>query len=87
MLRTDHQIDIDAAATIGLMDEDAEPPDTHHVFDALTKAGATGLPGFSVAPRLVIGNFSYAKLPMVLDMQAALETLVESDLILECHRG
>lgn len=37
--------------------------------------------GFSVENRIVLGNFSYAKLPMVLDLQTATDLLVSSDLI------
>ena len=37
----------------------------HDVFERLAKEAAD-VPGFAVTPRHVIGNFSYAKLPMVL---------------------
>ena len=39
------------------------------------------VPGFSIDRQLVLGTFSYAKLPMVLDLDRAREELVEHDLI------
>lgn len=42
---------------------------------------ARRVPGFAVRPKTVLGNFSYAKLPMVRDLQGSVETLVEHDLI------
>src|SRR5437016_5211885 len=43
--------------------------------------GGRSCTGFSVSARVVLGNFSYAKLPMVLDLQMALDALIESELI------
>ncbi len=42
---------------------------------------AAGVPGFAVAARTVIGNFSYVKQPMVIDLENALEVMVDNDLI------
>src|ERR1019366_7594662 len=42
---------------------------------------ASAVAGFAVAARVVVGNFSYAKLPMVLDLQTATDTLAASELI------
>jgi len=42
---------------------------------------ADGIPGFGVANRIVLGNFSYAKLPMVKDLEASEDALVEHDII------
>ena len=39
------------------------------------------VPGFEITPRQVIGTFTYAKLPMVRDLEAAGELLAESDLV------
>ena len=39
------------------------------------------VPGFHVTPRFVLGTFSYAKLPMVKDIENALEAMVAHDLI------
>jgi hypothetical protein len=39
------------------------------------------VPGFQIAPRLVLGTFSYAKLPMVADLAAQLDTLANHDVV------
>jgi very-short-patch-repair endonuclease len=45
------------------------------------KEEAGKVSGFDVAPRLVAGNFSYAKLPMVKDLEGSLEELIKHDLV------
>jgi very-short-patch-repair endonuclease len=56
------------------------PPEM--VGDLLTKAAeAAEVPGFQIADRQVIGTFTYAKLPMVQDLQAAGELLGDSDVV------
>ncbi len=44
-------------------------------------AAAAEVPGFEITGRRVIGTFTYAKLPMVRDMEAAGDLLAESDLV------
>jgi very-short-patch-repair endonuclease len=44
-------------------------------------ARAAEIPGFRIEPRQVIGTFTYAKLPMVRDMESATELLLDSDLV------
>ena len=44
-------------------------------------AAAAEVPGFEIIARQVIGTFTYAKLPMVRDMEAAGDLLAESDLV------
>jgi very-short-patch-repair endonuclease len=44
-------------------------------------AAAAEVPGFEITGRHVIGTFTYAKLPMVRDMEAAGDLLAESDLV------
>lgn len=44
-------------------------------------ASAAEVPGFEIADRMVIGTFTYAKLPMVRDMQTASELLNDSDVV------
>ncbi|HEX9624177.1 MAG TPA: AAA domain-containing protein, partial [Streptosporangiaceae bacterium] len=44
-------------------------------------ADAADVPGFEIVSREVIGTFTYAKLPMVRDMQAAGELLGDSDVV------
>ena len=44
-------------------------------------AAAAEVPGFEITGRQVIGTFTYAKLPMVRDLEAAGELLGESDVV------
>ena len=55
-------------------------PDAPRLFAALS-AAASGVPGFAMGDRIVIGNFSYAKLPMVEDLERAVAALTAHDLI------
>jgi len=50
------------------------------VFQRLA-ASCSAVPGFSVVDRLVVGTFSYTKLPMVRDLEEHIEELAESNLI------
>jgi very-short-patch-repair endonuclease len=53
-----------------------------NAFDRLqVAADAAEVPGFEITGRQVIGTFTYAKLPMVRDMEAAGDLLAESDLV------
>lgn len=80
LLRTDFEIELNGAEILGLLDQDREPPHASLVFERLAKA-CSAMAGFSIENRIVLGNFSYAKLPMVLDLQTAADLLVSSDLI------
>ncbi len=53
-----------------------------NAFDRMQLAAdAAEVPGFEITDRQVIGTFTYAKLPMVRDMEAAGDLLAESDLV------
>jgi hypothetical protein len=80
LLKTDYQVDANRAGLLELFGEEADPPDAQPLFERLAKVAAA-VPGFSVAPRIVLGNFSYAKLPMVLDLETATDALLASELI------
>lgn len=80
LLKTEHGIDLDRIELADLLDQDAAPPDPALLFERLTKA-CSEMAGFAVKPRVVLGNFSYAKLPMVLDLETATDTLLGSELI------
>ncbi|MHB8186479.1 MAG: AAA domain-containing protein [Dermatophilaceae bacterium] len=54
--------------------------DARPVFAALDRM-CERIPAFEIAPRLVLGTFSYAKLPMVADLAAQLETLANHDVV------
>jgi very-short-patch-repair endonuclease len=60
--------------------EDQEPPDASALFERLAKEAAH-VPGFAVAERVVLANFSYAKLPMVNDLAQAEDLLAQNTLI------
>src|SRR5260221_307793 len=52
------------------------------LYRALTAvAEAAEVPGFAIIDRKVIGTFTYAKLPMVRDIQNAAELLADSDVV------
>lgn len=69
---TEFKIDVRAEKLLELLEEEAVgTPDAAPVFDRLCKL-AHKVAGFAVADRVVLGNFSYAKLPMVNDLDAAL---------------
>ena len=54
--------------------------DPHPAYRALEEI-CTGLPGFSVTPRQVLGTFSYAKLPMVVDLASQIDHLANHDVV------
>ena len=54
--------------------------DPQPVFAALGRM-CQRIPAFQIAPRLVLGTFSYAKLPMVADLAAQLGTLANHDVV------
>jgi very-short-patch-repair endonuclease len=65
------------AATEELADEPADKISEKLIL----AADAAEIPGFEIIPRQVIGTFTYAKLPMVRDLQAAAEVLNDSDVV------
>jgi len=80
LLRTEHQINVDPDELLALFDDDALSSNLRPLLQRFSKT-ASSMPGLAVSPRIVLGNFSYAKLPMVLDLQTATDALIESDLI------
>jgi very-short-patch-repair endonuclease len=55
---------------------------TELVYHRLRQAAlAAEIPGFEIVSRQVIGTFTYAKLPMVRDLQAAADLLGDSDVV------
>ncbi len=78
-LSTEQGIDLDADALEELaMAADAFDP--FPVYDAVSTACAD-VPDFSIAPRIVIGTFSYAKLPMVADLTTQGVDLADHDVV------
>jgi len=59
-----------------------EKPSPDRIAGQLAKAAAAAeVPGFTIEKRKVIGTFTYAKLPMVRDLEAAGDLLADSDLV------
>ncbi len=80
LLRVDYKIDLAGEALLDMLEESNVTIEPNPLFDAV-KNECSGIEGFSISTRIVIGNFSYAKLPMVLDLENSLEVLSESELI------
>jgi AAA domain len=56
------------------------PEELEIAYAWLSERAAT-VPGFAVRAKTVLGNFSYAKLPMVRDLQGSVEALADHDLV------
>lgn len=80
LLHKQYRLDVADDELLELLDDQTDPPDAETLFERLTKVAAD-VEGFVVSPRVVIGNFSYAKLPMVRDLESSLDTLLETDVI------
>ncbi|HEX6471701.1 MAG TPA: AAA domain-containing protein [Streptosporangiaceae bacterium] len=64
----------------GLAGEQVTDPEL--VYERLRRAAKDAdVPGFDIIGRKVIGTFTYAKLPMVRDLQSAGELLADSDVV------
>lgn len=57
---------------------DLEPAEA---FERIAKEAAGRVRGFAISAREVIGTFSYAKLPMVTDLAAAVDALKDHDVV------
>jgi very-short-patch-repair endonuclease len=70
------------ASAFGAATEELAGEPAARIGELLTSAAdAAEVPGFRILPRQVIGTFTYAKLPMVRDLQAAGEVLQDSDVV------
>jgi very-short-patch-repair endonuclease len=82
LLRTDYQIDLDDTDLLDLLDEDNDGTvDPARLFARLTKEAAAAVSAFAINERLIVGTFSYAKLPMVRDLETFQEALAAHNLI------
>ncbi len=78
-LSTEQGIDLDADALEELASAN-DSFDPFPVYAAVSRACAN-VPDFSIAPRIVIGTFSYAKLPMVADLSTQGVDLANHDVV------
>jgi very-short-patch-repair endonuclease len=70
------------ATVFGAATDDLAGAEPDRISELLTSAADDAeVPGFEITNRLVIGTFTYAKLPMVQDLQSAGELLAESDVV------
>lgn len=77
----DVECDPEELLASGGMEGAIDTPEELEIAYAWLADKACRVPGFAVRPKTVLGNFSYAKLPMVRDLQASVEALAEHDLI------
>lgn len=56
-------------------------PDPTDIFDRIVKECRENVPNFEISDRVVVGTFAYTKLPMVRDLEGALDALAAHDLI------
>src|SRR4051794_10650165 len=59
----------------------AAPDRVTHPRQLPAVAAAAEIPGFEIVDRRVIGTFTYAKLPMVRDLETARDLLADSDIV------
>ena len=78
-LRSEQGLQIDTAALEDLSTA-GNGFDPYPVYAALGDL-CSAIPEFSVTPRLVVGTFSYAKLPMVADLAAQGASLADHDVV------
>jgi len=70
------------ASAFGAATEELADEPLSMLGELITRAAeAAEVPGFRILRRRVIGTFTYAKLPMVRDLQAAGEVLFDSDVV------
>jgi very-short-patch-repair endonuclease len=68
---------LDSAGIEGIIDT---PDELDASFDWLRRH-CVAVPGFAISERFVIGNFSYARMPMVRDLENALEAMAAHDIV------
>jgi hypothetical protein len=81
-LREEHRIELDPDSLIlGVRgDDEGESFDLAPLFRVLAERAAR-VPGFTVAPRWIVGNFAFQKMAIVKDLQQLLEALARHDIV------
>lgn len=80
-LKQEFGVELEPDELLELLDDtELAAPDPSDLFEHLSKASSS-VPGFSVSPRVILGNFSYAKWEMVQDLQSGTDALLASDLL------
>lgn len=78
-LASDFGSNIDHDAIDAQLIDATSTADLTVAFAAVSRA--QGIPEFQIKTEAVLGTFSYAKLPMVLDLERARDSLIEHDLV------
>jgi very-short-patch-repair endonuclease/DNA polymerase III delta prime subunit len=78
-LGTDFELKVDPQSLDDVL-ETAITGDAMPLFERFAKLAAD-IPGFTISPRVVLANFSYANLAMVVDLDNGVEVMATSDLI------
>lgn len=83
LLATDFECKLDLDELLDQVDIEGaiDTPQELIAVNAWLAERAAGVPGFSTSPRIVLGTFSYAKLPMVNDLETSLDAMIEHELI------
>lgn len=76
-LKSVFKVEVDPESLVDLLDQNGSPD---KAFQALRKS-ATGIAGFAINDRTVLGNFTYVKQPMVQDLENAIDLMIESDVV------
>ncbi|GMU78051.1 MAG: hypothetical protein AMXMBFR46_08480 [Acidimicrobiia bacterium] len=74
VVRNEFSVEVDPEQVVDAAFDESGPLDPTTVFDRLTKL-ADAVPGFGVIRRVIVANLSYAKLPMVQDLQGSFDAL------------
>jgi very-short-patch-repair endonuclease/DNA polymerase III delta prime subunit len=77
MLSSTFQVDVDEDELTDAVERSKRP----EAAGELLAKRASRVPGFSVSNRTVVGNFSYVKQPMVIDLESALDVMFGNELI------
>jgi very-short-patch-repair endonuclease/DNA polymerase III delta prime subunit len=80
ILKMDHGCAIDESALLADIDIEGSQFNLEMIFSNLRRLAAA-VPGFTIADRLVLGNFSFQRMAMVRDLTDFEEVLVSNDLI------
>ena len=80
LLETDFNVRVDPDDPSGAADAESLAA-TETALRRLAEEVRASVPGFTIAPRVVVGNFSYAKLPMVRDLERSPEAIGEHTLL------
>ena len=80
LLETDFNVRVDPDDPPGAADAES-PAALETALCRLAEAVHASVPSFAITPRVVVGNFSYAKLPMVRDLERSPEAIGEHPLL------